>query len=221
MVLDVNKACTGNSGNGNVVQRTAGITSQQQWQLSSTGDGYYRLTNTKCGLALGAKGEEVGSEESNVMIWDYTETARQQWNLIALENGSYNIVNRHSGLSLTVLGASVADGANVKQAAYTGGENQQFSLAVASGSMVTAVSEVHQVQQMSSAVVYPNPTASDFVIEAEGAFAYMIWDQIGRQVAQGSAYQSIKTGSDLKPGLYLIKVMSKGQVQQFKLIKSR
>lgn len=47
---------------------------------------------------------------------------------MAIDNGRYAIISRHSGLALDVNQSSSADGANVVQWEYTGGENQQFDV---------------------------------------------------------------------------------------------
>ena len=47
---------------------------------------------------------------------------------MAIDNGRYAIISRHSGLALDVDANSTADGANVVQWEYTGGENQQFDI---------------------------------------------------------------------------------------------
>lgn len=46
----------------------------------------------------------------------------------AIDSGRYSIISRHSGLALEVSNGSTADGANVVQWEYHGGENQQFDV---------------------------------------------------------------------------------------------
>lgn len=46
----------------------------------------------------------------------------------AISSGRYAIISRHSGLALDVAGVSTADGANVQQWGYGGGQNQQFDV---------------------------------------------------------------------------------------------
>jgi rhamnogalacturonan endolyase len=216
MVLDVNKACSANSGNGNLVQRTAGATQQQQWILSSVGEGYYSITNATCGQALGVKAQATGAEGANLLQWNYGGKANQQWELIRLENRYYNIVNKHSGQSITVEAASMAEGANVKQWTFAGGEHQQFNLspvAAASARLTSAP------QPAAQTLIYPNPSQQEFQIIKAGTFAYVIIDHLGRIVEKGNGQDATHAGADLKSGLNIIRLEAAGVREQFKLIK--
>jgi rhamnogalacturonan endolyase len=224
LVLDVNKGCTDNSGNSNLVQHTGNSSVQQQWQLSSAGDGYYSITNVACGQALGVKAQSANAEGANIVQWSYGSEANQQWALIRLENGFYNIVNRATGLSVTVADASTASGANVKQFSYAGGAHQQFSLTpVSAGARIAFTgaqsAETLSSQQHTNTMVFPNPATTDFSIRRQGHFAYAIVDQLGRVVMQGQAEEELTTGSTLQPGYYIVNIKAEGNTEQYKLIK--
>jgi rhamnogalacturonan endolyase len=218
MAMDLNKSCS-NNGNGNVVQRTPGSTNNQQWMLRSVGEGYYSITSVNCGQALGVRAQSATAEGANILQWAYEGKANQQWELIRLSNGYYNIVNKHSGQSITVEAASMGDGANVKQWSFDGGEHQQFSLTPINISAATVSGVQQATEQTFSPVVYPNPSSGDFVIESEGAFDYVIYDQLGRTVEQSKGEHSARTGNTLKAGFYIINIQSNGKRQQYKLIK--
>jgi rhamnogalacturonan endolyase len=220
MVLDVQKACTGNKGNGNLVQRTAGTTSQQQWQLTSVGDGFYSITNVACGQALGVKAQSVNAEGANILQWDYAASANQQWNFIRLDKkGHYNIVNKHSRQSITVEAGSMADGANVKQWSYAGGENQQFSLTPVNESASTASVKDYWQAQPIEVNVLPNPFSHEFQVVVASKFNYLITNLLGMTVEQGEGENNVYTGSRLKPGVYILLIEAEGVKKQFQLIK--
>lgn len=218
MALDLNKSCSNTPGNSNVVQRTLGASPNQQWKLSSIGEGYYTITSVNCGQAIGVKAQATDAEGANILQWDYAGKANQQWEFTRLSNGYYNIVNKHSGLSVTVEGASLANKANVKQSMYADAEHQQFGLSLVSKSAASTSVKQQRIQPVIT-TVYPNPSSGAFLIEAEGAFEYTIFDQVGRVMEQGSGADSKKAGANLQRGLYLINVLVNGERQQLKLIK--
>ncbi|MBD0255360.1 MAG: RICIN domain-containing protein, partial [Cytophagales bacterium] len=129
----------------------------QQWIITPTTDGYYKLVNKGSNKAL-----EVGgfsqADGGNVQQWTYTGVNSQQWKIEATTDGFHRLVNRESGKALDVAGVSTADGANVHQWTYLGGNNQQWRLTQLS----TATSRVASLEaagaETGSALrVYPNP----------------------------------------------------------------
>ncbi|WP_187263849.1 rhamnogalacturonan lyase family protein [Pontibacter beigongshangensis] len=219
MALDLNGSCTSSNGTANIVQRMPGASQNQQWKLSSAGEGYYTITNVSCGQSIGVKAQSPDAEGANILQWSYGGQANQQWAFIRLDNGDYNIVNKHSGRSITVEAASLEDKANVKQFAYIEAQHQQFRLAPVLSS-ATSASLIQQREPSVAALIYPNPSADVFMIETEGAFAYTVTDQLGRVVERGSGTGLVKAGAKLKPGIYLLNVSVNDEKQHFTLVKN-
>ncbi|MFT2009957.1 RICIN domain-containing protein [Pontibacter sp. 13R65] len=218
MALDINSPCSNSNGTGNIVQRVPGSTQNQQWKISSAGEGFYTITSVNCGQALGVKAQSTEAEGANLLQWSYGGKANQQWEFVRLDNGNYNIVNKHSGRSITVEAASVEDKANVKQYLYAEAQHQQFSLsAVLSGTAIASMKQA--INQTATALVYPNPSVESFMVEAAGAFEYSIVDQVGRVVERGSGEGSVKAGAKLKQGVYIIQVLTGEERQHFTLVK--
>jgi hypothetical protein len=69
--------------------------------------------------------------------------------------------------------------------------------------------------------VYPNPSAGAFTISSHGKFDYVILDQQGREVERGKAENSVKTGTGLAAGNYLIRIIKAGKVETFKVVKQK
>ncbi|MBR7838981.1 RICIN domain-containing protein [Actinospica durhamensis] len=109
-----------------VVQWTSNGSTDQEWHLTSLGNGYDALLDDNSGRALGIWQASTASGASAVQ-WVQNASYDQQWQLVAV-GSYYELVNRNSGLALSVSGSSTADGAQVVQQAYTGATSQLWSL---------------------------------------------------------------------------------------------
>jgi hypothetical protein len=56
------------------------------------------------------------------------QTERGRWQVELVGDGVYRLEHAETGRALDVTDRSTADGANVQQWAYTGGDNQQWRL---------------------------------------------------------------------------------------------
>lgn len=111
-----------------------------QWtltQLTSSGTGYYKITNVHSGKEMVVAGISTAYGSGNVGIiaqWGPFNAAppfNDEWALFPVGNGYYKIVARHSGLCLNVAGGDNTLGAQVKQWKYLGTDgvdNDQFQL---------------------------------------------------------------------------------------------
>lgn len=99
----------------------------QHWNVTSIGSGYYEITNDTNGLALDVSGGSTG-QGTAVVIDPYTGSNSQQWSIQAAGNGYYYLVNRNSGDVVDVSGASTSQGAPVIQWPNHSGTNQQWLL---------------------------------------------------------------------------------------------
>ncbi|HTR90567.1 MAG TPA: RICIN domain-containing protein [Trebonia sp.] len=109
----------------NAVQWPDNGSADQQWHLTSLGNGYDMLLDKNSGRALGINGASTSSGASAVQ-WVQNTSYDQQWQLVAA-GSYYELVNRNSGLALSVSGGSTANGAQVVQEPYTGATSQLWS----------------------------------------------------------------------------------------------
>ncbi len=118
----------GTSDGTNVQQWTSTGGTNQQWEITDVGDGYYRLSPAHAtSKALDVEGIST-DDGANVHIWEYLSGANQQWRFNDAGDGYYQIEARHSGKLLEVAGASTDDGANVQQWPNNGHHCQHWSL---------------------------------------------------------------------------------------------
>ena len=99
----------------------AGGSTSQQWNFAATGDGFYTITNSASGQALGTGGGDAGrawGAPATLSTLGANPTTGQQWSIQTVTNapatngsstptGTYRLVNRYSGLALSLTGQSV------------------------------------------------------------------------------------------------------------------
>jgi hypothetical protein len=122
----LNVAGSATANNTNVVQYGGTGATNQQWTLTATTSGYYKVIGVQSGKGLDAVGTADGG---NVQIYDYWGGNNQQWQLVSTTNGYYRIINKTSGKVLEVTDGSLDNDANVQQMAWNGSEGQQWGLA--------------------------------------------------------------------------------------------
>lgn len=79
-----------------------------------------------------------------------------------------------------------------------------------------------------SAIIYPNPSTSDFkvIVESESAepASVLIYDLSGKimqEIKEIAVEQEFTMGADLKAGIYIMKIQQGGHVQNVRIIKQR
>ncbi|HYS35239.1 MAG TPA: RICIN domain-containing protein, partial [Pseudonocardiaceae bacterium] len=107
---------TGGAGAG-VVQATGTGATDQQWQLVSTGDGYYKVVNVASGQLLNIPNASttVGTQ---LIQWPDDSSTNAQWRV----SGGYTLTARSDGQNVDVSGTKV-----VQQTASSG-TSQQWKL---------------------------------------------------------------------------------------------
>jgi hypothetical protein len=104
----------------------------QLWQFTNANDGFYNLSSDNSGAAgnevLDVPGSSVLGNASVDQAPLTAGGANQEWLLIPTYTGIYQVINRNSGYSLTVMGNSMASGAGVVQAPWSGATNQEWAL---------------------------------------------------------------------------------------------
>jgi lysophospholipase L1-like esterase len=81
-----------------------------------------------------------------------------------------------------------------------------YSEDLSDGTCNTSIQESADPQHYTQ--VYPNPFSEDVTLTSEGPIEFRVFDAIGIEVLQGEGHGSIRMGSTLPEGLYLLQVTS-------------
>src|SRR5574344_2739334 len=121
----------------NVIQWTYGNNqANQQWKITSTGDGYYSIINVYSGLGLDVA-EWSTAAGGNIQQWAYAAQDNQKWAIEKLGDGYYKVTNKNSGKVMDVASASADNGANVQQWDWNGTDAQKWTIASVTSSSGT------------------------------------------------------------------------------------
>jgi len=67
---------------------------------------------------------------------------------------------------------------------------------------------------------FPNPSNHLFTLEANGRFAYVVYNIVGTVVSKGEGINSCRLGAEWSKGVYMIEVSRQGKSQTLRLVKS-
>jgi len=95
----------------------------QQWQATSTSDGYYRLQSKQ--LTANKQAQCLVSVDGNLQLGG-CEQADSEWRTEFMPNGSLRVVSRKGGSSMKVAGESYANGDNIVEDVWKNTISQQF-----------------------------------------------------------------------------------------------
>ncbi|MGI2197199.1 MULTISPECIES: family 43 glycosylhydrolase [Shewanella] len=109
--------------NANVVQHEYTANACQQWQATSTSDGYYRLQSKQ--LTANKQAQCLVSVDGNLQLGG-CEQADSEWRTEFMPNGSLRVVSRKGGSSMKVAGESYANGDNIVEDVWKNTISQQF-----------------------------------------------------------------------------------------------
>ena len=117
------------SADGTAVQQyTCNGSTAQNWQLTATDGGYYRVnSNLNAAEAWDVTGVST-ADSALIQLWTYSGGNNQQWLPVAEADGAYHFVNRNSGKCLDVPSASTADSVQLAQYTCNGTAAQSFTL---------------------------------------------------------------------------------------------
>jgi endo-1,4-beta-xylanase len=123
--LDLYNWATNNGGEFRQWTRHDGA--NQQFQLVSSGNGYYRLKNKHSGKVVDVWNF---STADGAAVNQYTDGdgVNQQWRLVGSDNNAVRFINRNSAKALEVANASTADGGDITQYTDYAGRNQTWAL---------------------------------------------------------------------------------------------
>ena len=130
-VMDVSGTVAG----APVVQQTFTGGDTQHWTIAWQGNGVYRATNTAGSKVLDNGGGATPGD--NLVIQPAGGASGQLWTITPDSDGFFHIGSANSGLAAEVSGGSTADGANIVQSAYDGGDSQLWMPGVASAPQPT------------------------------------------------------------------------------------
>ncbi|MCX4817316.1 RICIN domain-containing protein [Streptomyces sp. NBC_01239] len=121
------------SADGTAVQQyTCNGSTAQNWQLTATDSGYYRVNSNLNGAEAWDVTNVSTADSAPVQLWTYSSGANQQWLPVAEADGAYHFVNRNSGKCLDIPSASTADSVQLTQYTCNGTAAQSFTLGTVS-----------------------------------------------------------------------------------------
>ncbi|MDO4478372.1 MAG: RICIN domain-containing protein [Lachnospiraceae bacterium] len=113
---------------------SSNFSENQNFRLTSTGDGYYLIMNAKNGLVLTAKayGGSTWGASSGTTVIDYNEIEGnsykiyQKWQLVPTGDGGYYIKNAACGYYIDVKGGLTAEDTPLQVYKFNGSQAQKF-----------------------------------------------------------------------------------------------
>ncbi len=154
--------------NGIIVQWPYAANSNQLWQFTNLGNGYYKIINKFSGKALENPGFST-ADRTGIVQYTYAGGDNQQWQLVDVGSGYYKIINKHSSKVLEIFGSNTTDATQVTQHFDNGGGlNQQWLIAdgtqgVPSNTVATLPTPLN-VDASTMVKIIPNPVADKAVI---------------------------------------------------------
>ena len=109
-VMDCKSGGVVNKTNIQLFQSNDGLA--QKFNVTSMGDGWYKILSAKSGLSIEVAGTS-GASGSNVRLYKYTGNAGQKWRFISAGNGYYYVQNMR-GNYLAVKDGRSANGTNIR-----------------------------------------------------------------------------------------------------------
>ncbi|MBL7813723.1 MAG: RICIN domain-containing protein [Saprospiraceae bacterium] len=122
-VLDV--ASFSYSDNALVQQWSYNGGTNQKWQISSIGSGYFKINARHSGKSLACHYTSTGSQ---VYQYTYYTGGAKDWKIECTASGYYKITHRLSGKVLDLSGSSTTNGAKIQIWDWNGGNNQLWKI---------------------------------------------------------------------------------------------
>jgi hypothetical protein len=106
-----------------LVQRSWNGGTNQKFEVTSVGDGYYSIKAKHSGLALSGR-----TSDSGIVQTSYTGANHQQWKFKSIGGGKYTITCRSNTQLMDLFGSSMKDGATIGVKSASSGKNQEWEL---------------------------------------------------------------------------------------------
>jgi len=111
-----------------ITQWTATTTSSNlDWTLIPTSNGYYQINSLKSGKDVVVQGASTAAG-AGIVQWDFGTSGDDQWKPVPNGDGSYTFSNLKSGLVLADPGSSTSTSTQMDQETASGGANQKWQL---------------------------------------------------------------------------------------------
>ncbi len=215
-----------------IVQWPYAANSNQLWQFTNLGNGYYKIINKFSGKALENGGSST-ADEAGLVQYTYSGGDNQQWQLVDVGSGYYNIINKYSLKYLEILGSTTADGTQVTQHSNNGGGlNQQWLIGDGTQGVPANTSAISTVQLSTDAStivkIVPNPVADEAVIVVNANKKMLALIEVmdaggvlilfrNQQLVSGTNKIALQT-SNLASGTYYVKVTINKKIITKKMI---
>jgi fibronectin type 3 domain-containing protein len=112
-----------------LVQSTYSGSDSQKWDIAWQGNGQYRATGVASADFIDNGGTSTNG--AKLAIQPRSSSTSQLWNVVPDSDRFFSVRSANSGLAADVASGSTADGANIIQWTYGGGDNQQWMLSLA------------------------------------------------------------------------------------------
>jgi hypothetical protein len=90
-----------------------GVSANQRYRITSTGNGFYKIENLNSGLCLDISGGQM-KKNSAIIQWRYLGTSNQQWAITANADGTYTISSaKDQSFCMDVSGGVASNGATL------------------------------------------------------------------------------------------------------------
>ncbi|HET8694477.1 MAG TPA: RICIN domain-containing protein [Aquabacterium sp.] len=139
-------------------QSTCGTATYQQWDVSATDSGYYKIINVNSGKAIDLRN---GSTSDGAVIQQYTWTNSYNQHYLFQSNGDgYVLRNRTSGKCVDQQNSSPSDGGVLQQLGCSGAPNQTYILTPTSTANMTVANGRYTVTNLNSNKCLDVPSSS-------------------------------------------------------------
>ncbi|HEY8903997.1 MAG TPA: LamG-like jellyroll fold domain-containing protein, partial [Chthoniobacterales bacterium] len=123
-VVDVSGGAT--ASGSLLVQSTYSSSDSQKWDIAWQGNGQYRATGVASTDVMDNGG--TSNTGAKLAIQPWSGSTNQLWSVVADSDGFIHFTSVKSGLAADIASGSTADGANIIQWTYNGGDNQLWRL---------------------------------------------------------------------------------------------
>jgi N-acetylmuramoyl-L-alanine amidase len=139
--LDISDASTANKANAQVYTRNSSMA--QRFQITSVGDGYYKIVNVNSGKVLDVSNASRASG-ANVWQYEWNGSNAQMWKILDAGDGTYYLQSK-LGTVLSLASNTVSNGTNVQTGTLSFGTSQRWTLVSAPLSTVTITDGVYEI----------------------------------------------------------------------------
>ncbi|RYZ54801.1 MAG: hypothetical protein EOP49_04310 [Sphingobacteriales bacterium] len=223
----------GMANNAAVVQLGSQANTSVKWNITSLGNGEYKIVNVNSGKAL-----DAGSATAGNLLTQQTPGSgiSQKWKIVQYGNqAAYQLIPVKKALKVSVKNASQANGAQI-ELGTSSNSNSYFMLY-----NLNSIAELIAIEPVSPNVVagekndaevkfftYPNPSSGQFNLKVDthtdDKVELMIYNFSGKEVYRSTGTGSINTPVDLRPEkrsadhLFIAKMITGGKIYHYKIL---